>query len=396
MRPVDEVMSSGTKHSAEEQALARVREQRRAIEGLSRIGPEGLAPQRLMQHVAAQVSRVTNIERTKVMRYRPEKGDLLIEAGVGWAPGVVGNATLDVDYRSPAGRAFQTGAPVAIQNISEAKEFELPELLRAHGIVSLLNVPVMINGATWGVLEVDNTEPSKFDEWDVSFLVAVANIMGVCLALTDAKQRNLEAVAQGARQRANFDVLIREIQHRIKNNLQIIIAFLTQKLREFSPEVRERMNAVVARIQAVALAHDLLSIGDKHSSVDFGDYLQSLCANLRPQRPDVTIEVVAERTTIPIDRAVPAGLVVNELVTNSMKYAFSNSGGSIKVHFSLVANSSEACVLVEDDGKGMDIPPKRGLGLTLVEAFAQQIQGRVEYQKADSGLRTMLCFPVVA
>src|SRR3954447_11929081 len=106
-------MSSGTKHSAEEQALARVREQRRTIEGLSRIGPEGLPPQRLMQHVAAQVSRVTRIQHTKVMQYRPEKSDLLIQAGVGWDAGVVGNTTLSVDYRSPAGRAFQTGAPVS-------------------------------------------------------------------------------------------------------------------------------------------------------------------------------------------------------------------------------------------------------------------------------------------
>jgi len=95
------------KHSTDQQTLARVREQRRTIEGLSRIGPETMAPERLMQHAAAQVARVTHIAQAKVMRYRPESGDLLIEAGVGWSAGVVGNATLSVDYRSPAGRAFQ-------------------------------------------------------------------------------------------------------------------------------------------------------------------------------------------------------------------------------------------------------------------------------------------------
>src|SRR5215217_1212625 len=95
-----------------EHTLSRVRDYQRTLEALSRIGGAAMPPDRLMHHVAAQVSRVTHIGHVKVMRYRPDKGDLLIEAGVGWKPGVVGNVSLAVDHRSPAGRAFQTGAPV--------------------------------------------------------------------------------------------------------------------------------------------------------------------------------------------------------------------------------------------------------------------------------------------
>jgi two-component sensor histidine kinase/putative methionine-R-sulfoxide reductase with GAF domain len=379
---------------ATDQTLSRVREYQRTLEALSRIGAETLPPDRLMHHVAAQVSRVTHIERTKVMRYRPDKGDLLVEAGVGWNPGVVGNATLAVDHRSPAGRAFQTGTSVAIHNIHESPEFRMPELLREHGIVSLLNVPVMINGFTWGVLEVDSTTPSSFDEWDVGFLSTFANIMGTGLALHEAEQKNIEAQAQRARERAHADIAFRELQHRIKNNLQIIIAFLSLKLKDVSAEVRERLESVMGRVQAIALAHDLLSIGKQTSSVEFGDYLRSLCANIDPQRPDLTIEVRAQPVEVPIDRAVPAGLVVNELVTNSIKYAFGNSGGHIRIEFAPISNSSGACVSVEDDGKGMPLPPKKGLGLSLVEAFAQQIQGRIDFVKVESGSRTVLCFPV--
>ena len=60
----------------------------------------------------------------------------------------------------------------------------------------------------------------------------------------------------------------------------------------------------------------------------------------------------------------------------------------------IVSNSSEACITVEDDGKGMPVPPKKGFGLSLVEAFAQQIQGRIEFVKVDTGSRIVLCFPV--
>jgi len=98
---------------------------------------------------------------------------------------------------------------------------------------------------------------------------------------------------------------------------------------------------------------------------------------------------------MPIDRAVPAGLVVNELVTNSIKYAFGNDGGRITIRFQMIGNSSEACIVVEDDGKGMKLPPKKGLGLSLVEGFAQQIQGRLEFVDVERGARTRLCFPVL-
>jgi two-component sensor histidine kinase/putative methionine-R-sulfoxide reductase with GAF domain len=380
--------------STVEQTLDRVREYQRTLEALSRIGGASMPPDRLLHHVAAQVSRVTHIGHTKIMRYRADKGDLLIEAGVGWKPGVVGNVSLAVDHRSPAGRAFQTGAPVFIHDIEESPEYRMPKVLRQHGIVSLANVPVMIDGHTWGVLEVDSTEPFSFDEWDIGFLSTLANMMGTTLALYDSQEKNIEAAAQRARERAQSDIALRELQHRVKNNLQIIVAFLSLKVRESSAEVRERLNSVIGRVQAIALAHDLLSAGGETSSVDFADYLRSLCANIDPQRQDLTVEVDAQPARVPIDRAVPAGLVVNELVTNSIKYAFGNGGGRIRVHFSPISNSSEGCVSVEDDGKGMPIPPTKGLGLSLVEGFAQQIQGRVEFVKVETGSKTVLCFPV--
>jgi two-component sensor histidine kinase len=178
----------------------------------------------------------------------------------------------------------------------------------------------------------------------------------------------------------------------VKNNLTVIIAFLTQTMRGLSPDVQAVLNAVIGRIQGIALAHDMLSATNKTSSVDFDDYLRALCANIT-QPPNVSIEVGAQDVSVPIDRAVPAGLIVNELVTNSIKYAFGNSGGHITVQMT-AGSGSEVCVSVEDDGRGMELPPKPGLGLKLVEGLAQQIQGRVQYEKVETGSRTVLCFPV--
>lgn len=369
-------------------------EYRRTVEALTRIGAEPMGPEQLMQHVCGQVQRVTHIDRIKVMRYRPERGDLLLAAGVGWRPGVVGNVSLAVDFRSPAGRAFQTGAPLDIVDIRKEPEFRLPDVLREHGIVSLVNVPVMVNSNTWGILEVDSTEPFTFSHWDISFLTTVANIMGICLALYASRRETIEAAANLVREREAWRTSIRELQHRTKNNLQIISSMLAIKLREVSPDVRAKFDAVSGRIQAIGLAHDQLANTSGASSVRFDDYLRALCSNLDPQRSGIALEVEAETVELPLDRAIPAGLVVNELVTNSLKHAYANSSGKIHIQFSIMSNSTEACVSVADNGKGWDVPPAKGTGLSLVEALAQQIQGRVNYPKVEEGAKVVLCFPV--
>jgi GAF domain-containing protein len=216
--------------------LSRIREYQRIVEAISRIGPAAYSAESLLHHVAAQVSRATHIERVKIMRYRPEKGDLLIEAGVGWREGVVGNVSLAVDHRSPAGRAFQTGDSVSVHDVNSDSEYRWPPVLREHGIVSMLNVPVMINGQTWGVLEIDSVTPATYDEWDVAFMATMANVMGCCLAYLDMQKQKVDASAEIARLQAESGLETRELQHRIKNNLQLIIGYLVLKGRGVSGE----------------------------------------------------------------------------------------------------------------------------------------------------------------
>ncbi|MBW3709912.1 hypothetical protein DTB58_40155, partial [Streptomyces griseus] len=95
---------------------------------------------------------MTHIKHVKVLCYRPDHGDLLIVAGVGWKPGVVGHTTFALDNASVAGRSMQTAAPVIVEDLPNDPEFRSHPSLREHGIVSLVNVPVRIDGRTWGVL----------------------------------------------------------------------------------------------------------------------------------------------------------------------------------------------------------------------------------------------------
>jgi two-component sensor histidine kinase len=384
------------KSGSDASALAtRLRDYQRVLGAFSRIASDPLPLERLLHHAAAQAASVTHIKRAKVMRYRPEQGDLLLEAGVGWKPGVVGQATLGMDHRSPPGRSIQTAGPVAGEDLPSDPGFDHSGLLQDHGVVSLLNVPIMIDGRTWGVLEVDTEHKTKFDDIDIEFLGTLANIVGNTIERVEAEKRAIEALAATTRQRAEAEIAFRELQHRTKNNLQIIVGLLSIKRgRAENLETREALDAAIRSVEAVALAHDLLDTRKEANSVDFAEYLRSLCASIEPDQRGISVQVEADDALIPLNRAVPAALVVNELVTNSIKYAFGNAGGNIHVKFDVLANSSEACVCVEDDGVGMQLPPEPGVGLRLIKGLAQQLGGRLEHLPVDRGSRTRLCFPV--
>jgi two-component sensor histidine kinase len=390
-------MSRKAKANDLEAKLSRLLDYQRALAAFLRIGSEGLSEERLLHYAVAHVANVTGINHTKALCYRPARGDLLTVAGVGWKPGVVGHGTLPIDRASPSGRAIQTAAPVMVENYAEQSEFRIIPVLQDHGIISLLNVPVMVGGRLWGLIEVDSEQPHVFDDADIGFLTAYAGVLGNALHRLETQQRATQARAKQAVKDAQVDVRLRELQHRVKNNFQVILSILTMQRRQFTtPEGRERLGSVMDRVQAIALAHDQLSLTEGHGQVDFSDYLKALCANIDPQRDNISIEVDAMGAVMPIDRAVPVGLIVNELVTNSLKYAFGDAGGVIRVSFIVYPDRAEACLTVEDNGKGMGPPRPGGLGLQLLETFALQLGGRVFLDEVEVGTKTRVCFPQAA
>src|SRR3954451_17540275 len=303
-----------------------------ALATFTRILCEAETAPRLLQNAVAQVARITHIKHVKALRYRADQGDLLVEAGIGWHPGVVGHVTFGADRGSAPGRSLQTGQPVVVPDIRNDPEYRYADVLREHGIVSVCNVPIFVNGSHWGVLEVDTEEKTEFDDFQIHSLSIFANIIGLSLAQRFAADDAVQAVSDTSTTKAHTEMLLRELQHRMKNNLQVIVSFLALQRRQTkNEEAQERIAAVMDRVLAIGLAHDQLSFKESATSVDMRDYLKALCANIDPGRPQITIELEVDDASIPLDRAVPVGLIVNELVTNSVKYAFDGEGGIINV-----------------------------------------------------------------
>ena len=199
------------------------------------------------------------------------------------------------------------------------------------------------------------------------------------------------------------EVLLKEIHHRVKNNLQIVISLMRLESRAFSEErVRAALKDLETRIRAMALVHEHLYHSSDLAKIGFKDYLKGLCEELfRTYRADggrIALVIDAEAVALDIERAIPCGLIINELLTNAIKYAFpGNRKGVLRV---AIRNTSdnEVEIVVSDDGIGipatLDIRNAKTLGLQLVTTLAQnQLKGRVELERAG-GTRFRIIFAI--
>jgi two-component sensor histidine kinase len=387
-------MENGSMEGSEGSPLDKLRRHVRILVDIGRLAGENADLTRFLDQAVVQIARAVEIHHVKVLQYRPRSSDLLLIAGVGWKEGAVRSATLSADLRSPPGRAFQTAEPVIIKDFSKQEEYVRSDLLKEHGIVSVSNVPVLTNGAAWGVLEVDSTAPRDFTEDTTDFLTAAAALIGTVLRhnAPPEEARMMAAAAEAQRR----EILLREMQHRVKNNFQLVLSSISiQKRRSQGAEVHRALDHVASRINAISLAHDQLAPRHEGQTVRLSDYIRALCSAIRQQTEDVEVDVESDELELSIDRALPVGLILNETAMNSIKHAFGPDGGRITVRLVGGIGFGEARLTVSDNGRGIINVSENGSGLKLIASLARQIGGTIEQQSSDSGATTILTFPLI-
>jgi two-component sensor histidine kinase/putative methionine-R-sulfoxide reductase with GAF domain len=370
-----------------------LRQHQRVIIDLARFASEALDLQTFMDDAVLRVAAAIEIDHVKLLRYRAVEGDLLMEAGVGWEPGTVKATAFSTDLASPPGRAFQTGQPVQIEDVEAAGEFRISPLLRAHNIVSLSNVPIFMDGAAWGVLEVDSAVLRGFSEDTETFLVAVAALVGLVIRRVEGEQGQAEALAAIAEESRKREIMLREMQHRMKNNFQMILAMIQLRKAGFETEQgRMLISGIADAITAMSLAHDQLSASQDEEVIAVTSYLKALCSRIERSLENITIEVIGDELRISLEQAVPIGLIVNELAINSAKHAFGPAGGVIRVMVETSPVRGSVSLTVSDNGKGTSKSDKPGSGLRLIRALTEQIRGRLKQESSASGTITRLTF----
>jgi GAF domain-containing protein len=267
-------MAAPPNSASEGSLLERVLRYQDILTDYTRLVAEARDLNRLLQLTCVQAARSIGIRRTKIMRYRPATGDLLIEAGIGWKPGVVGQVMLGTDVASPSGRALQTRQPVVIDDLPNDPGFRYSPVLQEHGIVSALNVPVAADGVVWGVLEVDSETPRHFSQSDVKFLTAMGNILGMAIQRKLLENRAEDIARKAVAEVEQQKTLMRELLHRDKNDFQLIMMLLVmQKAKQQDTNVRQAFRHVLDRVGAIGMAHDQLTMRPGSGTIDLAAYL---------------------------------------------------------------------------------------------------------------------------
>jgi len=295
------------------------------------------------------------------------------------------------------GPASSAGRPIVV--CSKGK-IGLPESARERGALPaaeqpVLTVPVVAGGRRMGEIVLGGAHGPPHRN-HVRAVRRVAGLYGLAVDRRDALRRAEAALREK-------ELLVREVHHRVKNNLQVISSLLSLQASRVTDESALRtLTESQGRVRAMALVHEQLYRSGHLDSVDFGEYVRRLAAGLFSSygvdSSRIALLIGAGGARLPIDLAVPCGLIVHELVSNALRHAFPDGrSGEIRISMKRpLADAGAWTLVVGDNGVGFPEPPPAGgassLGLRLVEIFTEQLGGTLSI-RGGAGAEFRIIFP---
>lgn len=284
------------------------------------------------------------------------------------------------------GQVAQTGESQNVHDIQACEIYVGKALARQEGLISMLAVPLQVRGHTIGVLACYTDVPHAFTDEQESLFMTLAN--QTALAIENARLVTNAAV-------------VREMHHRIKNNLQTVAALMRLQMRDAETNnltTAEVLELSISRIHSIAAVHEVLS-NKGFRLVSVRDVLQRI-ARMTQQtmtRPgqDVAIKVHGDALALPSKAATSLALVVNELMLNALAHGF-HGRDTGQVHVSLGRSAREYIILVRDNGRGFptDLEQKKGLGLEIVHTLVtEDLHGRVKFNHLPDGAEVSIRLP---
>ncbi|MBT4504589.1 MAG: hypothetical protein HOC74_43085 [Gemmatimonadetes bacterium] len=304
-----------------------------------------------------------------------------------WRPGPISGGPLIAQF-------WEMQEPVYRRDLH--REDPYGEGVRIGRVRSVVDVPF-----SHGTLAVSSEEPEVFSDGDLEVLKDMAGILSEGFRrlgdLRALERHNLELeIEVGERRRAEEqiraslrekEVLLKEIHHRVKNNLQIVSSLLSLQTRYIEDEeVVSSLNDSRTRVESMALGHEKLYQSEDLAQIDFGEYIHTLASyvfdSFESVPQAVRLRVEADPIPMDVDVAIPCGLIVNELITNSLKYAFADRpGGEICIELH-PCGEGEVRLRIGDDGVGfppeIDFRRTDSLGMQLVVDLTGQLEGDVQ------------------
>lgn len=373
--------------------------QQAAIASIGHQALSGLDVEALTDSAANLLCEILETEYCDVQRYLPDKSAFYIQAGVGWREGYIGQLIEDQAGTTLGSYVLNSKEPVIIEDFSNEQRFNKTSLLLDHGVVS--GMCVIIAGPPgsppYGVLSVHTVRRRSFTVDDINFIQAMTNILATAI-----ERKRIEAELQASV--LEKETLLKELHHRVKNNLQAVsnLVYL-QSLQVEDKSAQAAFRQTQDRIKSIALIHEKLYQASDLARIDIAEYIRSLVTSLvfsfRVDADQIRLNIKVDEVRLDGDTALVIGIIINELVTNSLKYAFpphlARPAGELnEISVELRAESDQDLVLrVADNGVGLaeefrHFPPDT-MGLQLVYLLAQNMQGALEIERNNGAIFTI-------
>lgn len=290
------------------------------------------------------------------------------------------------------------------------------DYMQQAGIKTLLVLPMIFQNEILGIVEIFDSQSERvFSDREISLTQLLANQAATTLtnarlyhqAQCELKERK-KAQEQITASLHEKEILLKEIHHRVKNNLQIISSLLFLQSRNIKDDiVLQALQESRARVQTMAMIHENLYQSSDLARIDFVEYLRKLTnelvRNYNHSTQPVNFNFEGGNILLDINISVPCGLIVNELVSNTLKHAFSKdpttpnpNGEPNTISISLMRKNGQVELIVSDNGIGippeMDLEHTNSLGMQLVTMLTQQIQGKLELKRSP-GTTFTIVFP---
>jgi GAF domain-containing protein len=341
-----------------------------------------MVPDEMLELVAEMAAGVMGSDVCSLQLIDPDRGELVMRAAWSRSPAYRRRPPLRTD-EGIVGEVIRTGRPVAVRDVRIDPRYRFKELARSEGLVSLLSVPLMVRDKVIGVMNSYVGRPVEFTPQQIALCTTLAG--QTALAIENAR------LAAGA-------AVVREMHHRIKNNLQTVAMLLRMQQSEGNGgSSAGALQSSIGRIMAIAAVHELLS-RQGFALVDIRQVTERII-RLTSQsmvRPDLKAEITVEGESLllPSRPATSLALVINELLQNALEHAFAGRTEG-RVRILLARTPEDTLVEIQDDGVGMaDAEPRAKLGLEIVQTLVREdLCGKLAFQAGPEGTRAVIRIP---
>ncbi|PSN20324.1 histidine kinase [filamentous cyanobacterium CCP5] len=374
---------------------------------------ESLDAKIILQTAVDEVRKFLDCDRVLVYQFNPDlSGTVVVESlADGWRPAL--NSTVkDTCFGQNYAQAYKHGRHQVVDDIYTAGLSQCHiDILVLFDVRASLVVPILQGNHLWGLLCAYHCAgPRHWPDFEVDLLTQLATHMAIAIQQSELygqlqnelrERQQIEAELKTSLREK--ETLLKEIHHRVKNNLQIISSVLRLQTDYIHDnQVLSLFQDSQNRIRSMALIHEKLYKSRDLTQISMDEYIQDLATSLLTSHQnaanDIDLNVHAGEVWLNIDSAIPCGLIINELVSNALKHAFPEAkAGPHRIEITMAVEANHSFTLsVLDNGIGfpseLDFQNTESLGLELVCVFTEQLGGTIELN-SDDGTRFVVTFP---